>query len=295
MYIRAVVSGSGAPRVGGEDGGELSGEQRVGATGNVALSEGTSDRLWSSAARGSAEPPGGRLHPRPKGVAAWTEVHPRGAPRREAVDVGLSGADHREKPAHDAQPPRVLAFGARRGALDGDRRHRGVVIAPFEMLDEVLQEAFFPLHAEARGAAQRDVGLQVLAPKPRRSSCTSGPRQGDRRQGFAVQLGVDGGGLQAGMAKQVPDGLHRHIPANHLGRNGVSENVGAGPRDGDAGATSGLTGGSLRSAGLLERQAGASGHRHGRVSVARELPGGGASSNTGWGPVDPGLSWRLIR
>ena len=39
------------------------------------------------------------------------------------------------------------------------------------------------------------------------------------------------------MAKQVPDGLHRHIPANHLGRNGVSKHVGTGPRDGDAGAT----------------------------------------------------------
>ena len=80
------------------------------------------------------------------------------------VDVGLGGADHREKPAHDAQPPRVLAFGARRGPLDGDLRNRGVVAAPFEMLDEVVQEADFPLHGEADGAAQRDVGLHVLAP-----------------------------------------------------------------------------------------------------------------------------------
>ena len=80
------------------------------------------------------------------------------------IDIGLGGADHREKPAHDAQPPRVLAFGTRRGPLDGNLRNRGVVAAPFEMLDEVLQEAYFPLHGEAEGAAQRDVGLQVLAP-----------------------------------------------------------------------------------------------------------------------------------
>ena len=80
------------------------------------------------------------------------------------VDVGFGGADHRQKPAHDAQPPRVLTFGARRGPLDGDLCNRGVVTTPFEMRDEVLQEAFFPLHAEARGAAQLDVGLHVLAP-----------------------------------------------------------------------------------------------------------------------------------
>ena len=45
-------------------------------------------------------------------------------PRAGHVDVALGGADHREKPAHDAQPPRVLAFGARRGPLDGDLRNR---------------------------------------------------------------------------------------------------------------------------------------------------------------------------
>ena len=39
------------------------------------------------------------------------------------------------------------------------------------------------------------------------------------------------------MAEQVRDGLHRHIPAHHLGREGVPEDVGARPRDGDAGAT----------------------------------------------------------
>lgn len=80
------------------------------------------------------------------------------------VDVGLGGAYHREKPAHDAQSPRVLAFGARRGPLDGDLRNRGVVAAPFEMLDEVVQEADFPLQGEADGASQRDAGLQVPAP-----------------------------------------------------------------------------------------------------------------------------------
>ena len=80
------------------------------------------------------------------------------------VDVGVGRTDHGEKPAHDAQPPRVLAFGARRGPLDGNLRDRGVVAAPFEMLDEVLQEARFPLHGEADGAAQREVGLQVLSP-----------------------------------------------------------------------------------------------------------------------------------
>ena len=62
------------------------------------------------------------------------------------------------------KPPRVLALGARRGPLDGDLRSRGVGAAPFEMLDEVLQEASFPSHGEADGAAQRQVGLQVPAP-----------------------------------------------------------------------------------------------------------------------------------
>ena len=38
------------------------------------------------------------------------------------------------------------------------------------------------------------------------------------------------------MAQQIRDGLHRHIPAHHLGRKGVSEDVGARPRNGDAGA-----------------------------------------------------------
>ena len=80
------------------------------------------------------------------------------------VDVRLGGADHREEPTRDAQSARVLAFGARRGPLDGNLRNRGVVAAPFEMLDELLQEARFPLHGEADGAAQREVGLQVLSP-----------------------------------------------------------------------------------------------------------------------------------
>ena len=39
------------------------------------------------------------------------------------------------------------------------------------------------------------------------------------------------------MAKQVRDGLHRHVAADYLGRKGGSEQVGAGPRDDDAGAT----------------------------------------------------------
>ena len=39
-----------------------------------------------------------------------------------------------------------------------------VVPAPFEMLDEVLKEARFPLHGEANGSTQRDVALQVLSP-----------------------------------------------------------------------------------------------------------------------------------
>ena len=60
--------------------------------------------------------------------------------------------------------PACWLSGTRRGPLDGNLRNRGVVAAPFEMLDEVLQEAYFPLHGEADGAAQRDVGLQVLAP-----------------------------------------------------------------------------------------------------------------------------------
>lgn len=59
--------------------------------------------------------------------------------------------------------------------------------------------------------------------EPHRSSRTSRPQQSDRRQGPALQLGVDGGGLQAGVTQQVRDGLHRHIPAHHLGREGVSE------------------------------------------------------------------------
>ena len=80
------------------------------------------------------------------------------------VDVGLGRADHREESTHNAQPPRVLALGARRGPLDGNLRDRGPVAAPFEMLDEVLQEACFRSHGEADGSAQRDVGLQVPAP-----------------------------------------------------------------------------------------------------------------------------------
>ena len=38
------------------------------------------------------------------------------------------------------------------------------------------------------------------------------------------------------MAQQIRNGLHRHIPAHHLGREGVSKHVGAPPRNGDASA-----------------------------------------------------------
>ena len=79
------------------------------------------------------------------------------------VDVRLGRADHREEPAHDAQPMCGLAS-ARGGPLDRDLSDRGVLTAAFEMVDEVLQEMRFRSHREADGAAQRDVGLQVLAP-----------------------------------------------------------------------------------------------------------------------------------
>ena len=96
-------------------------------------------------------------------------VGPRVGPGVRDVDAGLGRADHREESTHDAQPSRVLALGARRGPLDGDLRGRSVGVAPFEMLDEVLQEARFPLHGEADGAAQRYVGLQVPTPSLRRT------------------------------------------------------------------------------------------------------------------------------
>ena len=80
------------------------------------------------------------------------------------VDSRFGGAHHPEKSPHDAQPPHVLALGARRGPLNGNLRDRDVVAAPFEMLDEALQEVRFLSHGEADGAAQRHVSLQVPSP-----------------------------------------------------------------------------------------------------------------------------------